>query len=159
MAWNISSICNSWPDRWFMSLTWIDLEKPSYITSWVFPNIGVSQNGRFIMENPIKMDDLGGKPTIFGNIQLVATQTCLTVYPHLEKMNPFWLICFLNGLKPPSRSEFAIWICVSSYPIEPFHPFPRMALRVPTKTSSGYLKIVRNLLITYFWSPADLITW
>ena len=22
-----------------------------------------------IMENPIKMDDLGGKPTIFGNIQ------------------------------------------------------------------------------------------
>ena len=23
-----------------------------------------------IMENPIKMDDLGGKPTIFGNIQM-----------------------------------------------------------------------------------------
>ena len=23
-----------------------------------------------IMENPIKMDDLGGKPTIFGNIQI-----------------------------------------------------------------------------------------
>ena len=26
---------------------------------WVFPKIGVPQNGRFIMENPIKMDDLG----------------------------------------------------------------------------------------------------
>jgi len=26
---------------------------------WVFPKIGVPQNGWFTMENPIKMDDLG----------------------------------------------------------------------------------------------------
>ena len=26
---------------------------------WVFPKIGVPQNGWFIMESPIKMDDLG----------------------------------------------------------------------------------------------------
>ena len=34
---------------------------------WVFPKIGVPQNGWFIPGNPIKMDDLGGKPTILGN--------------------------------------------------------------------------------------------
>ena len=26
---------------------------------WMFPTIGVPQNGWFVMENPIKMDDLG----------------------------------------------------------------------------------------------------
>ena len=36
---------------------------------WVFPKIGVPQNGWFMMENPVKMDDLG-KPIIFGNIQM-----------------------------------------------------------------------------------------
>ena len=30
-----------------------------FCSNWVFPKIGVPQNGWFIMENPIKMDVLG----------------------------------------------------------------------------------------------------
>ena len=34
-----------------------------------------------MMENPIKMDELGGKPTIFGNTQLVL---CWVILGHLK---------------------------------------------------------------------------
>lgn len=36
-----------------------------------FQKIGVPENGWFRRENPIKMDLLGAKPTIFGNIQMM----------------------------------------------------------------------------------------
>ena len=42
---------------------------PKKESIWVFPKIGLPQNGwfiLFILENPVKMDDLGGT-TIFGN--------------------------------------------------------------------------------------------
>ena len=37
----------------------------------MFRKILVPQNGWFILENLLKMDDLGGNPPIFGNIQVV----------------------------------------------------------------------------------------
>ena len=45
---------------------------------WVFLKIGVPQNGWFIiMENAVKMDDLGGKPTILGNPHIYTRQILL----------------------------------------------------------------------------------
>ena len=41
-----------------------------YSYRWVFPNIGVPQNGWLIRENPIKMDDLGVPLIIFGKTQM-----------------------------------------------------------------------------------------
>ena len=45
-------------------------------SKWVFPKIVVPQNGGFIMENPIKMNDFGGTP-IFGNTQMGVIQSPL----------------------------------------------------------------------------------
>ena len=48
-----------------------------FLAKWnhmgVSKNRETPQNGWLIMENPIKMDDLGGKPSIFGNIHISPT--------------------------------------------------------------------------------------
>jgi len=43
-----------------------------WILTGCFQTIGVPPKWMVkIMEHPIRMDDLGGKPTLFGNIQMV----------------------------------------------------------------------------------------
>ena len=63
---------------------------------WGFPKIGVPQNGWFIMEDLIKMDDLGGT-TIFGNIHIPFRRL---TYPHLRY---FWVDDF------PSPERWDMW--------------------------------------------------
>ena len=50
---------------------------------WVFPKIGVPQNGWFIMENPIKMEDLGVH-LFFGNTHILSIST-----------GEFWSMCLV----------------------------------------------------------------
>ena len=46
-------------------------KKAVSLHTWIFPRIGwFPQNGWFTTENPIKMDDLGGFPIIFGNAHM-----------------------------------------------------------------------------------------
>ena len=62
---------------------------------WVFPKIGVPQNGWFMVENPIKMDDLG--------VPLFLE----TPISHLQTIDP-------NFLGHPSKSPvYTTWLrCV-----------------------------------------------
>ena len=66
-CWHLCQICQSgnchgiWCPFWPKSfiIRFLHFFSYVYIYIWVFPKIGAPQNGWFIMENLIKMDDLG----------------------------------------------------------------------------------------------------
>ena len=68
-------------ERWIRFGVWIGVPgvlffgEYSYVAIWVFPEIGVLQNGWYIMEKPIKMDDFG-VPLFSGNIHMCPCFFC-----------------------------------------------------------------------------------
>jgi len=62
--------------------------KMRYDHIWVFPKIGVPQNGWFIMENPIKMDDLG--VPVFSETSICTNYACANAFTTKEGSPPAW---------------------------------------------------------------------
>ena len=77
-------------------------QKKTHFSQWMFPRIGVPQNGWFIMENPIRMDDLG-IPLFLETPQCLSYfSPCFSIYHH-------WLVAIRSRLVP-FQSSWIIWI-------------------------------------------------
>ena len=75
---------------------------------WVFPEIRVPQNGWFIMENPIKMDEMGCT-TIFGNIHMYRIYLVVGFNPNemLGQNENHFQVGYRRCSKPPRYEKIS----------------------------------------------------
>ena len=89
-----------------------------FFSNWMFPKIGVPENGWFLMENLVKVDDLGGNTPIFGNTQLLNQQNrprihlkkagCQPPTPH-PSIRPIRPLPFHRSHKCPRQRWAIVW--------------------------------------------------
>ena len=115
---------------------------------WMFPKIGVPQNGWFIMENPTRMADFGGKHT--GNTHIVLSQSICSFLTPLREDDPkfHWTcICFQTGLFQPSPRSGSLRVLFATFCFKycfNFHP--------------GNLGKISNLTNIFTWVGSTIIS-
>ena len=124
-----------------------------YIHIWVFPNIGVPQNGWFIMENPVKMDDLG--VPLFSETSIFIYYTVYIIYLYVS--------CIYRIDDTTIATSYCMYAYIYIFIgfvilIYPSLPCAREAVFTKNRIFSPYMKLTQSFE-NDVWKMAFLLGW